>query len=149
MWGFEGQLGGLETPLPRFHALRKGCKGLRYTLEFFEDVLGPGARPLIKKVKALQDHLGDLQDAVVTSGVLRDYLTWGTWRHGGHDLPGPVEVIVAPGAARYLAARQEEMERLIRTLPGRVADARRQRLQPGAGDGDRRDLKAGSVVDGR
>ena len=67
VWAFEGQLGGLETPLPRFHALRKGCKGLRYTLEFFEDVLGPGARPLIKKVKGLQDHLGDLQDAVVTA----------------------------------------------------------------------------------
>jgi len=117
VWAFEGQLGGLETPLPRFHALRKGCKGLRYTLEFFEDVLGPGARPLIKKVKGLQDHLGDLQDAVVTSGVLRDYLTWGTWRHGGHDLPGPIEVIVAPGAARYLATRQEEMERLIETFP--------------------------------
>src|SRR5450756_2006069 len=31
VWAFEGQLGGLETPLPRFHALRKGCKGLRYT----------------------------------------------------------------------------------------------------------------------
>jgi len=117
VWAFEGQLGGLETPLPRFHALRKGCKGLRYTLEFFEDVLGPGARPLIRNVKGLQDHLGDLQDAVVTSGVLRDYLTWGTWRHGGHDLPGPVEVIVAPGAARYLAARQEEMERLVLTFP--------------------------------
>lgn len=117
VWAFEGQLGGLETPLPRFHALRKACKGLRYTLEFFEDVLGPGARPLIKRVKGLQDHLGDLQDAVVTSGVLRDYLTWGTWRHEGHDLPGPVEVIVAPGAARYLAARQEEMERLVLTFP--------------------------------
>ncbi len=117
VWAFEGQLGGLETPLPRFHALRKACKGLRYTLEFFEDVLGPGARPLIKRVKGLQDHLGDLQDAVVTCGVLRDYITWGTWRHDGHDLPGPIEVIVAPGAARCLCARQEEMERLVRTFP--------------------------------
>ena len=117
VWAFEGQLGGLETPLPRFHALRKACKGLRYTLEFFEDVLGSGARPLIKRVKGLQDHLGDLQDAVVTSGVLRDYITWGTWRHEGHDLPGPLEIIVAPGAARYLCARQEEMERLVITFP--------------------------------
>ena len=117
VWSFEGRLGGLATPLPRFHALRKACKGLRYTLEFFEDVLGPGAKPLIKKVKGMQDHLGDLQDAVVTSGVLRDYLTWGTWRHSGHDLPGPVEVIVAPGAGRYLVARQEEMERLILGFP--------------------------------
>ena len=117
VWAFEGQLGGLETPLPRFHALRKACKGLRYTLEFFEDVLGSGARPLIKRVKGLQDHLGDLQDAVVTSGVLRDYITWGTWRHEGHELPGPIEVIIAPGAARYLCARQEEMERLVLTFP--------------------------------
>ena len=117
VWAFEGRLGGIDTPLPLFHALRKGCKGLRYTLEFFEDVLGPGARPLIKTVKGLQDHLGDLQDAVVTSGVLRDFITWGTWRHSGHDLPGPVEVIVAPGAARYLVVRQEEMERLILTFP--------------------------------
>ncbi|HTX69505.1 MAG TPA: CHAD domain-containing protein, partial [Thermoleophilia bacterium] len=117
VWAFEGQLGGLETPLPRFHALRKSCKGLRYTLEFFEDVLGSGARPLIKRVKGLQDHLGDLQDAVVTSGVLRDYITWGTWRHESHELPGPLEVIVAPGAARYLVARQEEMERLVLTFP--------------------------------
>ena len=117
IWAFEGRLGGLGTPLPRFHALRKGCKGLRYTLEFFEDVLGEGARPLIKKVKNLQDHLGDLQDAVVTCGILRDFLTWGTWRHSGHDLPGPLEVIVAPGAARYMAARQEEMERLVLGFP--------------------------------
>jgi CHAD domain-containing protein len=117
VWAFEGQLGGLETPLPRFHALRKACKGLRYTLEFFEDVLGSGARPLIKRVKGLQDHLGDLQDAVVTCGVLRDYITWGTWRHESHDLPGPLEIIVAPGAARYMAARQEEMERLVLTFP--------------------------------
>ena len=117
VWAFDGRIGGPGTPLPTFHALRKACKGLRYTLEFFEDVLGPGARPLIKRVKGLQDHLGDLQDAVVTSGILRDFITWGTWRHEGHDLPGPVEVIVAPGAARYLAARQEEMERLIATFP--------------------------------
>lgn len=117
VWAFEGQIGGPETPLPRFHALRKACKGLRYTLEFFEGVLGPGARPLIKRVKGLQDHLGDLQDAVVTSGILRDYITWGTWRHDGHDLPGPIEIIVAPGAARYLAARQEEMEQLVLTFP--------------------------------
>lgn len=117
VWAFEGRVDGPDTPLPEFHALRKGCKGLRYTLEFFEDVLGLGARPLIKKVKNLQDHLGDLQDAVVTCGILRDYLTWGTWRHSGHSLPGPIEIIVAPGEARYMAVRQEEMERLVRTFP--------------------------------
>ncbi len=117
VWSFEGQIGGLETPLVTFHALRKACKGLRYTLEFFEGVLGSGAKPLIKTVKGLQDHLGDLQDAVVTCGILRDFITWGEWRHHGHALPEPTELIIAPGAARYLVARQEEMERLVMTFP--------------------------------
>jgi CHAD domain-containing protein len=111
VWAFEGQLGGPDTPLPRFHALRIACKGLRYTLEFFEDVLGPGARPLIKRVKRLQDHLGDLQDAVVTSGILRDYITWGTWRHEGHDLPGPVDIYEpatwGPAAAAHVVAADD------------------------------------------
>jgi len=117
VWAFESQVHGLQTPLPIFHALRKACKGLRYTLEFFEGVLGPGAKPLIKTVKGMQDHLGDLQDAVVTCGVLRDFMTWGEWRHRGHTLPEPTELIVAPGAARYMAARQEEMERLVLGFP--------------------------------
>jgi CHAD domain-containing protein len=117
VWVFEGQTDGLRTPLTTFHMLRKACKGLRYTLEFFEGVLGPGAKPLIKAVKGLQDHLGDLQDAVVTCGILRDYITWGEWRHHGHTLPEPTELIIAPGAARYMAARQEEMERLVLTFP--------------------------------
>ncbi len=117
VWAFESQIDGPQTPLPIFHALRKACKGLRYTLEFFEGVLGPGAKPLIKTVKGMQDHLGDLQDAVVTCGVLRDFITWGEWRHHGHTLPEPTELVVAPGAARYMAARQEEMERLVLGFP--------------------------------
>lgn len=117
VWVFEGQVNGLDTPLVTFHALRKSCKGLRYTLEFFEGVLGPGAKQLIRTVKDMQDHLGDLQDAVVTCGILRDFITWGEWRHEGHSLPEPTELIVAPGAARYLLARQEEMERLVLTFP--------------------------------
>ena len=117
VWAFEGQIDGAETPLARYHALRKACKGLRYTLEFFEGVLGRRAKPLIKTVKSMQDHLGDLQDAVVTCGILRDFITWGEWRHHGHTLPEPTELIVAPGAARYMAARQEEMERLVLTFP--------------------------------
>ena len=79
-------------------------------------MLGPGARPLIKKVKNLQDHLGDLQDAVVTCGILRDFLTWDVAAQRPRP-SGPVEIIVAPGAARYMAARQEEMERLVLTFP--------------------------------
>jgi CHAD domain-containing protein len=66
----------------------------------------------------MQDHLGDLQDAVVTCNLLRDFLTWGTWRHAETGMPvGPAEPIVAPGVASYLAARQAELAHLVSTFP--------------------------------
>jgi CHAD domain-containing protein/transposase-like protein len=117
VWAYDDVIAGHDTPLVRFHRLRIAGKALRYTFEFFDEVLGPQAKPLVGTTKEMQDHLGDLQDAVVTSGILRDYITWGTWRHGGHQLPGAIEVTIAPGAARYLAVRQEEMERLVLTFP--------------------------------
>jgi CHAD domain-containing protein len=117
VWAFADVLGSEHVPLWRYHQLRKASKGLRYTLEFFADVLGPDARPLIKDVKRLQDHLGDLQDAVVCSDVIRTFLLWGTWQRPD-DLRETVdEMIVAPGVAAYLAARQAEMIELVRTFP--------------------------------
>ena len=111
---------GPDVPLERLHQLRITAKGLRYTLEYFVEVLGPEARPLIEEVKGLQDHLGDLQDAVVASNLLRDFLTWGTWGHAqatGKRTPWPEEPIVAPGVATYLATRQAELQRLVDTFP--------------------------------
>ncbi len=107
-----------DTPLVRFHQLRIAFKGLRYTLEFFQRVLGSEAKSLIEDIKVMQDHLGDLQDAVVTCNLLRDFLTWGTWSHAEADTPvRPAEPIVAPGVASYLAARQAELEHLVHTFP--------------------------------
>jgi CHAD domain-containing protein/uncharacterized protein YjbK len=107
-----------EVPLSRYHQLRIASKGLRYALEFFREVLGLEARELISRMKALQDHLGDLQDAVVACGILRDFLTWGTWGHGAGTRPDwPAEPIVAPGVAAYLAARQLEIQRLVAAFP--------------------------------
>ena len=108
-----------DPPLARLHALRIACKRLRYTLEFFEEVLGPATKTLIKEIVALQDHLGDLQDAVVASGILRDFLTYGTWGHDAADEPPPDQEapIVAPGVAEYLAAKQVELQHLLDTFP--------------------------------
>lgn len=108
---------GPSASLARFHELRIAGKALRYTLEFFEAPLGRGARPLIEAMKALQDHLGDLQDAVVSCGIVRDVMTWGSWTPPGSGAPRHIDVIVAPGLARYLVARQEEMQRLVETFP--------------------------------
>jgi CHAD domain-containing protein len=109
-----------EVPLERLHQLRIAAKGLRYTFEFFQEVLGPEAADVINRTKQLQDHLGDLQDAVVACNLLRDFLTWGTWgpaRTPGKRVTLPDEPIVAPGVAAYLAARQQELRNLLDTFP--------------------------------
>ncbi len=80
---------------------------MRYTFEFFEEVLGPDAKPLIATTKDMQDHLGDLQDAVVTCTILRNFLTWGSW-----------EPPAGQRAARHDHDRRARRGRLPRRPPG-------------------------------
>ena len=107
-----------DAPLSRFHELRIASKGLRYSLEFFQEVLGPDSKPLIETTKVVQDHLGDLQDAVVTCDVLLGFLGSGTWgpprptKKEGRS-PFPVN---APGVAAFLAVKQTEIETLMGTF---------------------------------
>jgi len=111
---------GPGVPLTRLHQLRIAGKYLRYTLEFFTEVLGPGGKLVIHTVKGLQDHLGDLQDAVVTSGILRDFLSGEGWgRAAGKRARAEqgTDLIVAPGVANYMAYKQMELARLVRTFP--------------------------------
>ncbi len=119
MSAFEEWMKGPNIPLARLHQLRIASKGLRYSLEFLEEVLGAEAKELIKEMKILQDHLGDLQDAVVASNLLRDFLTWGTWGHERtkEAISLPIAPVVAPGVAAYLATRQAELQDLPATLP--------------------------------
>jgi CHAD domain-containing protein/uncharacterized protein YjbK len=115
---FEEPAANLDVPVEQLHRLRIAFKGLRYTLEFFREALGRDAEPLIEEIKLLQDHLGALQDAVVTCDILREFLNRGTWGHGGparksaHFRP-----VIAPGVVSYLAARQTELQRLLDRFP--------------------------------
>ena len=111
-----------HPPLARLHALRIACKRLRYTLEFFEQVLGPETRTAIRQVVAVQDHLGALQDAVVAGDILRQYLATGSWdeavkapepRVSGTS---PEVEASSPEVRAYLAARQAEAQRLVETF---------------------------------
>ena len=116
---YDEWVNGPDVSLKRLHRLRIAGKRLRYTLEFFKEVLAPQTADLIKQTKRLQDHLGDLQDAAVASGLLRDFLTWGTWgrtksKAKGRELNEPV---VVPGVAIYMADRQAELQRLISAFP--------------------------------
>ena len=63
-----------NAPLETLHALRIELKRFRYAIEAFEDVLGSELKTLLDATKALQEHLGDLQDARVAVGLLNDYL---------------------------------------------------------------------------
>jgi CHAD domain-containing protein len=111
------------VPLEHYHQLRIASKRLRYTLEFFEEVLGGEAKQVVEAIKELQDHLGDLQDAVVACNLLRDFLTWGTWGSTpGSARPRVITLIVAPGVTAYLAARQVELQQLIEQFPGKWAN---------------------------
>jgi len=107
-----------NVPVTYLHQLRIVCKGLRYALEFFSEVLDPEAQTLIKTVKTLQNHLGDLQDAYVAGNVLREYLVWGSWDHqAAEQKTAPRQTIIDPGAAAYLANREQECQTLIDTFP--------------------------------
>jgi len=55
-----------------FHDVRKKGKRLRYTLEFVSRVYGRPVKKLVKPLKALQDDLGDHQDAIVAAGYLKE-----------------------------------------------------------------------------
>jgi CHAD domain-containing protein len=115
---YEELIKGPEVSLERLHRLRIAFKGLRYTLEFFREVLHPDTAQVIEEIKALQDHLGDLQDAVVTCNILRDFLTWGTWGQGESTREiTQFKPVIAPGVVMYLSARQTELKRLVETFP--------------------------------
>ncbi len=113
---YDEWLAAPAVPLTRLHQLRIASKGLRYTLEFFTEVLGADAKPLIEKIKQLQDHLGNIQDAVVTCNLLREFLARGTWGEPNGETASDA-IITAPGVAAYLAARQTELQSLVETFP--------------------------------
>ena len=92
------------------HALRIECKRLRYTLEFFREVLGPEVGDVIAEVVQLQDHLGDLNDADVANAMLSDFLF-------AAPATAPAERVIAPGVVAYLAVTQRELQVLIESFP--------------------------------
>jgi CHAD domain-containing protein len=119
VWGLYEAVRAYETVIPgappaTHHALRIDCKFLRYGLEFFEEVLGPGAAALITDVIGIQNHLGDLQDAEVASRLLADFLA--EWYDGAMTDPA-VDVGAVDGVVEYLNYRRIEARELIVAFP--------------------------------
>ena len=59
-----------EVPVETLHRLRIACKYLRYNLEFMLSLLGPDGTEIVGLLRNLQDDLGDLNDAVVSSQMI-------------------------------------------------------------------------------
>ncbi len=61
-----------SSPPEEFHDLRKKCGHLRYALEPLADLYGRPARRMVKRLKELQDRLGEQQDLVLFEERLRE-----------------------------------------------------------------------------
>lgn len=102
-----------SASIEQLHGLRIEFKKLRYTLEYFREVLGPGVKELIEEIKTMQDHLGDLNDADVACDILRQFLDDWESRQvykpiSERDNPEPI--------VAYLAAKHAERYFLTTTF---------------------------------
>jgi CHAD domain-containing protein len=71
----DGRAIGPDSPPEALHRLRIECKKLRYLLEFAASLYPPGeVAALIKRLKGLQDNLGEYNDLSVQHARLRDDL---------------------------------------------------------------------------
>jgi len=102
-----------DAPIERLHALRIEFKKLRYTVEYFSEVLGKRSIEVINDLKLLQDHLGDLNDTLVASQILGEFING--WEASQQNLPiqerQNIEEVV-----NYLAARYAEQHALLVTF---------------------------------
>lgn len=107
-----------EPSYEMLHALRIDVKILRYTLEFFEEVLGEETKNLVKDLKALQDNLGDIHDAVVAMELLENYLKYGKWGSiEGRKSEEKHIISSEPGIENYLVYRKNEVTELLVAFP--------------------------------
>jgi CHAD domain-containing protein len=99
--------------IEQLHELRIEFKRLRYTMEFFREVLGPEGDLIIEEIKIVQDHLGDLNDANVACQILNDFLEG--WEIRQQDLPLNQRQNPEPIVA-YLASKHAERHHLMVTF---------------------------------
>jgi len=88
------------------HTLRIAFKGLRYTIEFFYEILGQEVYSCIELLKTIQDHLGEINDARVALERLDAILEPGNLRNDLHA-----------AAAQYQAQQQDQLANLIERFP--------------------------------
>ena len=92
-----------HLPVPALHELRKDCKRLRYAAEFFFPLFEERqARRYIRRLSALQEVLGLLNDGAAAAGLLGQL-----GRGGGGYAAGLVNGYVAAGAGAFRRGIQD------------------------------------------
>ena len=100
-----------KLPVDAMHELRKDCKRLRYTAEFFQPLFPhKPARRFIKQLAALQEELGALNDGAVASALMGHL-----GRAERSYAAGLVEGFVAAGATASRAQIGQEWKRFRKT----------------------------------
>jgi CHAD domain-containing protein len=92
------------------HRLRIQSKKLRYTMECFAELLGPGGRKAIRQVIELQDYLGELQDGQAASDMITDFVSGLDARQSSrpmHERLNPAPLLT------YLASRESRKHELM------------------------------------
>ena len=95
----------VESDPEAFHAARIVAKQLRYTLELFSPILGPGVSGLLAELKTLQDQLGELHDRDVLIELLRQERIGAAGRH--LDALERVACEAGPRAERLASVRAQ------------------------------------------
>lgn len=97
-----------DVSLKLLHQLRIDFKYFRYTLENFQEILGDESVRVIDEIKAIQDYLGDLNDAGVASQFLDNFIKKGLATHKGKK---------SHVVKNYLEFKNEERKLLLDTFP--------------------------------
>lgn len=101
------------APIERLHALRIEFKKLRYTVEYFKEVLDAPAAAVIEDLKKIQDHLGDLNDAQVAGDILKRFIEQWEAEQDEQSSDAPPEIA---DVELYLTNRQTEQDNLKDTF---------------------------------
>jgi CHAD domain-containing protein len=132
----QGQA-AMERPASELlHETRIRAKRLRYLLEFHQQLGGSGARSLIRRLKAIQDHLGAHQDAVVAREEIQAFLG----KHGdvlppeAHASAERCLLRLGNEAASLRRRWKGRWLRLRAALSGPAAEAVMERLEKKNGD---------------
>jgi CHAD domain-containing protein len=78
-----------DSPPPVFHNLRTRLKRLRYSIEMLDRLAGKRTSKALKRLRLMQEELGELQDLVNTASWLRGF---------GKRPAVPPETLIATGA---------------------------------------------------